>query len=205
MLSNEVKAMIAGPEGVYTCDRCVDKQATILSRQGVPLPTFYKCEWTGLDLDSDDPYRKISHVRDPKLVFHLCPFSEPFNSIYRNCVAKVVTRLGYRISRADSIFGAAPIVQDIWQAIGSSLFVVADLTGRNPNVLYEVGLAHAIGRKVILLTQDIEDVPFDLRHRRCIVYSPSPAGIRKLAAALSKTVKVLKTTAETLDIGEFLS
>ena len=61
-----------------------------------------------------------------------------------------------------------------------------DLTGKNPNVLYELGLCHGNNREVILLTQSIDDVPFDLQHWRCIVYDQSIAGAKTLKSALQK-------------------
>ncbi|KKK66434.1 hypothetical protein LCGC14_2964150, partial [marine sediment metagenome] len=67
-------------------------------------------------------------------------------------------------------FTAGDIMADIWSAIYHSRLVVADCTNRNANVFYEIGLAHAIGRPVILTTQKLKDVPFDLRQIRCIEY-----------------------------------
>ncbi len=52
-------------------------------------------------------------------------------------------------------------------------YIIADLTGRNPNVFYELGIAHALNKKSNPLTQDLTDVPFDLKHIRCIVYEDS--------------------------------
>ena len=66
---------------------------------------------------------------------------------------------------------------DIWSAINAARIIVADCTGRNPNVMYEIGLAHAIGKYTILLAQSIRDVPFDLRHLRYIIYSNTPDGL----------------------------
>ena len=45
------------------------------------------------------------------------------------------------------------------------------MTGRNPNVFYETGYAHALGKHVILLTQEAKDIPFDLKHYQHIIYA----------------------------------
>jgi hypothetical protein len=68
-------------------------------------------------------------------------------------------------------------------------FLIADLTGRNANVFYELGLAHALKKDVILITQKIEDVPFDLRHYRCIVYDNTIRGASKLESGLRGTLE----------------
>jgi hypothetical protein len=67
--------------------------------------------------------------------------------------------------------------------------IVADCTDRNPNVFYEIGLAHAIGKPTILLTQREEDVPFDLRHWRYIAYQLTPRGMKEFEAKFKQTVR----------------
>jgi hypothetical protein len=66
---------------------------------------------------------------------------------------------------------------------------VRKFTGKNPNVFYEVGVAHTVGKEVILVTQSMDDVPFDLRHLRCIVYEYTPRGVRALEANLQNTIR----------------
>ena len=48
--------------------------------------------------------------------------------------------------------------------------LVAELTSRNPNVYYELGIAHALQKPVVLISSNEEDVPFDVRHIRVIYY-----------------------------------
>ena len=74
-------------------------------------------------------------------------------------------------------------------AIAQSRLVICDLTGRNANVLYESGLAHALNCDVILVTQTIEDVPFDLRQFRVIKYLPNREGLSKLTTDLEQTIQ----------------
>jgi len=73
------------------------------------------------------------------------------------------------------LFGPNCVVSDIWDRIASTRFVIADLSGRNANVFYELGLCHGLGKRAVLLTQSISDVPFDLRHMRCVEYSAARA------------------------------
>ncbi len=71
----------------------------------------------------------------------------------------------------------------------ASRFIIANLTKKNPNVFYELGIAHAIGKEVILITQTMEDVPFDLKALRCIVYSFTPRGMKEMESTVRKTIK----------------
>ena len=122
-------------------------------------------------------------------VFVLMPFTSELKAIYKDHIAKVVSKLKLQIRRADDFFGSGSIMKDIWSAIHAARFVIADCTGRNPNVFYEIGLAHAIGRNTILISQSIDDVPFDLRHLRIIEYKYTPPGMEAFERALTETIK----------------
>ena len=81
------------------------------------------------------------------------------------------------------------IVEDIWKALLTSQYVVADVTGKNSNVYYELGIAHTLGKKVILLTQEISDIPFDTRHLRHIVYSNDLSGHQTIRTGITGFVR----------------
>jgi len=102
-------------------------------------------------------------------VFIAMPFQESLNwtaqTIRDSCNA-----LGLRSIRGDDVFGTHHVIDNIFSLIAGTSVVVADCTGKNTNVFYELGLAHAIGKTVILVTQNESDVPFDLRHWRFIQY-----------------------------------
>jgi hypothetical protein len=105
---------------------------------------------------------------------------------------KVVAAIGLTVKRADDFFTAHSIMADVWNAICGSRAIIADCTGRNPNVFYEIGVAHTIGKPVILTTQSRDDVPFDLRHLRYIEYEYTPPGMRQYEAALTETLLQLR-------------
>lgn len=124
--------------------------------------------------------------------FVLMPFREDLKEIYDDCIRVAVTNCGMSCERADDIFHNNSIMEVIWTKICSAEIVIADLTGKNPNVFYEVGIAHTLGKEVIMLTQDSEDVPFDLRHLKYIQYSITKRGQEKLIEDLSLTIKSIK-------------
>ena len=118
----------------------------------------------------------------------LMPFAAVLQPIYKTHIKRVATRLNVRVGRADDFFGTAAIMQDIWSAIHGAKIVLADCTGRNPNVFYEIGLAHAIGRHTILISQSLDDVPFDLRYLRVIRYEYTSPGMRTFEKCLFETI-----------------
>ena len=128
-------------------------------------------------------------VIDNQMVFVLSPFEDPFNEIYEDHIKPSIGSIGgFRCSRADDIYDNRPIIEDVWMCINRARIVISELTGRNANVFYETGIAHTVGKEVVLITQSMDDVPFDLRHLRCIVYEYTPRGIRNLESNLKSTV-----------------
>jgi len=103
--------------------------------------------------------------------FILMPFSEPLNEVYEFLIKGALIEAGYKVSRADDIKSQSNILEDIISGIMQSSLIVADLTDSNANVYYELGIAHALQKKVVLITQEIEELPFDLRSYRVIPYS----------------------------------
>ncbi|MFQ2895620.1 nucleoside 2-deoxyribosyltransferase [Aeromonas caviae] len=106
-----------------------------------------------------------------KSAFVLMPFAQELADVYKFLIVEGLEQSGYVVKRADDIKSQSNILNDIISAIVSSDLIVADLTGSNPNVYYELGVAHALNKNVILLTQDIDELPFDLRSYRVVSYS----------------------------------
>lgn len=127
---------------------------------------------------------------EANLVSVMMPFDAAFNAIYQG-IQKAAMNVGLTCKRADDIWKNHEIIQDIVDLIDSSRIVVSDCTGRNPNVFYEVGIAHTLGREVILITQNENDVPFDLRHLRFIRYYPNTQGIDDMTIALQRRIQTL--------------
>lgn len=118
-------------------------------------------------------------------VFMLMPFSgRTAQEVYKNHILKVVKDRELTINRGDDFFTGTHVVHDIWSAINAAAVVIADCTGRNPNVFYELGIAHTLGKKTILIAEREEDVPFDLRTYRYIKYDYTPPGMSLFEAAL---------------------
>ena len=109
---------------------------------------------------------------DPRLCFIAMPFRSHLENVY-DAVEQVVKDCGLVCMRADKVTSSVRISQNIQEGIKSARLVIADLTGNNPNVFYEVGMAHAWNKRVILLVQDESIVPFDLKEIRQLTYDPN--------------------------------
>lgn len=118
------------------------------------------------------------------LVAVMMPFSMEFNSVYE-AIKQATLKCSLRCFRADDIWDDTTIVQDIFSLIFRAQVVIVDFTGKNPNVMYETGIAHTLGKHVVPVSQNLEDVPFDMRHHRVLKYLPNVEGLTKLTSDLS--------------------
>lgn len=114
-----------------------------------------------------------------------------WNDIYYDSLfSSAIKKAGLTPRRADDIFTPTPIINDIWSLTLNCKVLLADLTGKNPNVLYELGLAHASCKPVVIITESIDDVPFDLQSLRVIVYDKNePKWGSSLSSSITQSLK----------------
>jgi hypothetical protein len=122
--------------------------------------------------------------------FVVMPFAEPIGGYYKAVYEPAIEKAGLRAVRADDeIFATGKIVDQVWQGLTGAKVLVAELTDRNPNVFYELGLAHALEKPVVLVSSNQNDVPFDLQHIRVIYYDMrDPFWGEKLIAKVAENV-----------------
>lgn len=103
--------------------------------------------------------------------FVMQPFALPHGDYFEKIFKPAIDKTGLKPVRADAdIFATGKIIDQIWRGINAAKVLVAELTTRNANVLYELGLAHALKKPVVLVSSNQLDVPFDLQHIRVIYY-----------------------------------
>jgi hypothetical protein len=122
----------------------------------------------------EEQLKKLSKgvtVQATDTCFMMMPFADPIGGYYTTVYQPAIERAKLKPVRADAeIYGTGKIIDQIWNGIQAARVLVAELTGRNPNVLYELGLAHALRKPVVLVSSNKDDVPFDVRHVRVIYY-----------------------------------
>jgi len=95
--------------------------------------------------------------------------------------------------RADKIWEESTVIQDVFNLIYRSHIVVVDLTGSNPNVMYEVGIAHTLGRHVVPIVQAPASRPFDIAHHRILDYLPDAKGLAAMREQLARRLRHLSS------------
>jgi hypothetical protein len=113
-------------------------------------------------------------------VFVLMPFKTNLEKVYTDHIKKLGLELDITIQRADEHFSPRPFMEKVWNGICSARLIIADCTEKTPNVFYEIGIAHTVGKKVILITRSEKDIPSDIKHFDYIEYIYDPEGAQKL-------------------------
>jgi hypothetical protein len=133
-----------------------------------------------------------------KTVFVIMPFSTNLQWVYEEIIIPACRAINVGVTRADDILHQRNVLRDIVEGLVYSDLIIADLTDNNPNVYYELGAAQALMRPVIILTQSIDSLPFDLRSHRIMKYSNDREKSKDYVARLTTTLQeTLKVTIET--------
>lgn len=121
-------------------------------------------------------------------IFVIMPFATEFQSVYKNVILTIGKELNLRIYRGDDFQSDYHIIDEIWSAMNFARLVIADCTGNNANVFYELGMAHTLGKPTILITQSVDKAPFDVQSRRLIRYENTIAGADGLKSDLRTAI-----------------
>lgn len=122
-----------------------------------------------------------------KRAFVIMPFSRHLTWVYKEIIKPACAQAGYSVERADELFHQRTVMRDVTEGILLSNVVIADLTDSNPNVFYELGIAHSLLRPVVIMTQDVASLPFDVKSHRVLVYNRS-------ARTREQSIELLRTT-----------
>ena len=163
-----------------------------------------KCDVGGESISSEEPKGRnlvfAPQIFDiPKVTLNqnlisvMMPFGSDFKPVYK-AIKKAASNTGLECKRVDDIWEHSTIIQDIFNLIFQSNIVVCDFTGKNPNVFYEAGIAHTLGKHVVPITQSMNDIPFDLQHHRVAVYLNNGEGRNVLTESLTTRFKILSNS-----------
>jgi len=108
-------------------------------------------------------------VVDNKLIFMMTPFNPIFNDDF-HAVRDVCSRVGFKCIRGDEENITGNILPHIIKKILKARLVIANINGRNPNVFYELGIAHALNKPTIIISKSESSIPFDIKSHRIVFY-----------------------------------
>jgi hypothetical protein len=151
-----------------------------------------------ISLPSQSGGRRISFVpsvfRVPEggieddLVAVMMPFGAQFSPVLET-FRQSCRAANLRCLRADDVWRESEIINDIFSLIFRARIVIVDFSGRNPNVMYETGIAHTLGKTVLPVAQAIDDIPSDMRQHRALLYLPNGEGLNDLKERLTEKLR----------------
>ena len=139
--------------------------------------------------DTDELLSNAGITSEEKpLIFVAMPFDKKLDDVFHYGIQNAVNRAGFLCERADQISFTGDILDLIKRRIKKASLLIADLTTTNPNVYLEVGYAWGLGKPTVLIAQDVQELKFDVKGQKCIIYS----GIRELEEKLSEELLGLR-------------
>lgn len=131
--------------------------------------------------------------------FVITPFGGKFDDNYLNILSPAIMAAGYEPVRGDDFYGPNPVIEDIRGGIESASVLIADVSGKNPNVNYELGVAHTLDKPVIILANRRSDIPFNIHHLRVIFYDVNKSNWEN--SLKEKITKSLEAVTDDVDLG----
>ncbi len=133
---------------------------------------------------------------DNDLIFVLTPFNEKYRNDYET-IRQICTDVGFKCKRGDEQYFSSDIFPEILKQIVRAKLIIANTNGRNANVLYELGIAHALDKPVLLISEIPENIPVDIKSKRFIIYENAKQLKDLLKNELIKVLKDNSTTTTT--------
>jgi ActR/RegA family two-component response regulator len=161
-----------------------------------------------------DELERYKNLKIQKKCFVIMPFSETktctekeWTEVFELIIKPAVKESGYDYRCERNSHKVGNIIKNIIVNLNSADIVIADLTDRNANVFYELGVRHTLNFPTILITQNIQDVPFDLQGYKCIQYDQTPSGVVEFKKSIKNTIKEIETAKRKINyspVGDFL-
>ncbi len=180
------------------------ERAKLLAKHGEKLRVLDVSEEGARPEERSDRLKKLGAsvaVKASDACFVMQPFAPPHGDYYEKIFKPAIEKAGLQPVRADAeIFGTGKIMDQVWRGINGAKVLVAELTTRNANVFYELGLAHALRKPVVLVSSNESDVPFDLHHIRVIYYDVSDPfwGTKLIEKVAENILSALKNPEEAI-------
>jgi len=131
----------------------------------------------------------LESLKGKRLLFAIMPFAAEFEDAWVGGIKRAANGTGLTPVRIDMLTQSSEITEDIVQAIKQSEVVVVDVTGNNPNVMFEFGFALALKKRQVVISQSTDYLTFDIKNLRTLIYRNTWQGIETLHKDLQPFIK----------------
>jgi ATP-dependent Clp protease ATP-binding subunit ClpC len=167
---------------------------SVRKREYIPLSPKPELARSGLPKFERSQAESVLHdIREVEINqgvgFVLLPHTPEFNALFETSIRPAMTANGIQAHKAEDIYQPGSILSQVWRSIRTAEVIVADVSGINPNVIYELGLCYGLHRCPILLVRDPSELPFNLRSLRYIKYQNTIPGAENLKSELTQAIQ----------------
>jgi hypothetical protein len=192
--SNNTYRMIAGPPSpsgeydLFICDECINVCVKIMVEEmdaplWIPVVSQHSPFAEYLGTKRNFPSAKTTN-RSWNIAY-LAPHNKEFDAIFSAQIAPLAAQNSLEIIRIPPVYGKQKSISGIMKNVYEAVILIVDVSGKDPNVLYVLGMAHLIGKPLVILSQDPADIPIDLKKDRQIIYENTTGGLKTIGYYLS--------------------
>jgi hypothetical protein len=185
--SKNAYRMIAGPDNIFICDECINVCVKIMLQEtDAPLwiPVTSKHSVFSEYLGTKRDFPPVKGERSWHIAY-LAPHNKEFDAIFSAHIAPLAAQNSLDLIRLPPVYGKHKSINGIMKTIYEAAILIADVSGKDPNVLYVLGMAHLIGKPLVILSQDPADIPVDLKKDRQIIYENTADGLKTISHYLT--------------------
>jgi hypothetical protein len=192
--SDKAYLMIAAPNDIFICDECIDVCVKIILQEAdaplwIPVSSQHNpvAEYLGTK-------RNFPSARTMDRSWHiayLAPHNKDFDAMFFAHIAPLARQNSLEITRLPPVYGKRKSISGIMKNLYEAVLLIADISGKESDVLYVLGMAHLIGKPLVILAQDPADIPIDLKNDRQIIYENSAGGLKIIGHYLSPIFEFL--------------
>jgi hypothetical protein len=186
--SNNAYRMIAGPDNIFICDECINACVKIVVEETdaplwIPVTSQHNPFAEYLGTKRNFPSAKT--MGRSWRIAYLAPYNKEFDAIFSDQIAPAAGHYSLDIIRLLPVYGKQKTISGIMKNVYEAVILIADISGKDPNVLYVLGMAHLIGKPLVILSQNPADIPIDLKKDRQIIYENTTEGLKTIGYHLS--------------------
>jgi hypothetical protein len=180
--------MIAGPDNISICDECINVCVKLILQESeaplwIPVSSQHSVFAEYLGTKRNFPAAKT--IDRGWYIAYLAPHNKEFDAIFSVHIAPLAAYNSLTLVRLPAVFGKQKSISGIMKNLYEAVILIADVSGKESDVLYVLGMAHLIGKPLVILSQDPADIPIDLKKDRQIIYENSEDGLKKIGYYLS--------------------
>jgi hypothetical protein len=192
--SNNAYRMIAGPDDIFICDECINVCVKIMLQEtgaALWIPVTSKHSVFSEYLGTKRDFPPVNILERAWNIAYLAPHNKEFDALYSAHIAPLTAQNSLEIIRLPPVYGKQKSIRGIMKNVYEAVILIADVSGKDPDVLYVLGMAHLIGKPLVILSQNPADIPIDLKKDRQIIYENTAEGLKTIGYHLSHIFEFL--------------